>query len=588
MYDTPPGAGRRGRRPAAPVPSGPTPETRARSARSKQQAGAARIEERLAVEREAGFRLMIETARPRTAREVAAKLPRLGGKRPVVKAITPARPARSFLVRYPGVSAQDLTANPFDLAHELRERSRGQLVRVEPDLPQQFREPDADALADVGLSGGCWEPDAGPEDRFWHLRQMQVGAAWSMPPRPGGRARGAGIRVGHPDTGWTAHPEVEPALDKRAGFDFVDDDSDARDPLGSSFFLRQPGHGTRTGSVIAARFPGGLPAGAGTTDDIAGVAPDATIVPIRAIRSVVIFYNSDVVRAIDHAVAAGCHVISMSLGGVGGSELRRAVDRAVAADVIVCAAAGNCVGWVVEPASFPGCIAVGGTNPDLHPWKGSSAGAKVEVSAPGTQVWAARPDARGAAPLTARGQGTSFAVASVAGAAALWLAHHGRDQRWPATAGGCACRRSFAVCSARPRGRSPHPSIPGATAPACWTRPPCWPPTFPPRANWWPGAPRLPRPGRRWRRAWRNCSSRSAPRPRASGSAAPPRDRRTRPRRSCWRSSWATSPTSIPTPSATWPAAQSGPVPAASIGLPVKGCRNTRAAACAAGSPRCE
>ena len=258
---------------------------------------------------------------------------------------------------------------------------------------------------------------------------MAVDAAWSLSPAPGGRARGAGIRVGHPDTGWTAHPEVEPALDKASGYDYVDDDGDSRDPLGSSFFLRQPGHGTRTGSVIGARFSGALPSpAAARADDIAGVAPDATIVPIRCIRSVVVFYNSDVARAIDHAVATGCHVISMSLGGVGGSELRRAVERAVAADVIVCAAAGNCVGWVVEPASFGSCIAVGGTNPDLRPWKGSSAGAQVAVSAPGTQVWSARPGAPGSGSLTVRGQGTSFAVAAVAGAAALWLAHHGRDR----------------------------------------------------------------------------------------------------------------------------------------------------------------
>ena len=91
---------------------------------------------------------------------------------------------------------------------------------------------------------------------------------------------------------------------------------------------------------------------------IAGAAPLATLVPIRAVHSVVQVLDGDVARAVDVARARGCHVISMSLGGRGFVGLRDAIRAAVADGIIVMAAAGNKVGIVVAPASYPECIAV--------------------------------------------------------------------------------------------------------------------------------------------------------------------------------------------------------------------------------------
>jgi subtilisin family serine protease len=94
-----------------------------------------------------------------------------------------------------------------------------------------------------------------------------------------GRSRGEGIRIGHIDTGYSDHPELErSALDLSSDYDLIDNDDDARDPLRRAFFavLDSPGHGTATGSVIAGRERG----------EISGVAPQATLVPFRAIKSV--------------------------------------------------------------------------------------------------------------------------------------------------------------------------------------------------------------------------------------------------------------------------------------------------------------
>ena len=96
--------------------------------------------------------------------------------------------------------------------------------------------------------------------------------------------------------------------------------------------------------------------------------------PIRAITSVIEVSQVSVAEAINLAVDQGAYVISMSLGGVPAAALERAVRRAVAADVIVLAAAGNCVRTVVWPARYEDCIAVAGTNAADGVWKGTCRG----------------------------------------------------------------------------------------------------------------------------------------------------------------------------------------------------------------------
>ena len=110
------------------------------------------------------------------------------------------------------------------------------------------------------------------------------------------------------------------------------------------------GHGTATGSVAAS------PA----SHRVTGAAPKAELIPLRALRSVVRFEQSRVAAAVDHARRNGAHVITMSLGGVPSSAMRAAIRKAVAQNIIVLAAAGNCVGSVVWPARYGEVIAVGG------------------------------------------------------------------------------------------------------------------------------------------------------------------------------------------------------------------------------------
>jgi hypothetical protein len=297
--------------------------------------------------------------------------------------------------------------------------------RVQDETGFESVEPDAQATlepATVASRGSCFRNDLdAPADHDWSLDIMRVRQAWALPLPPGGRSKGAGVLVCHPDTGWSEHRDLDTdGLDLTRGLNLVSGGFDAHDPLDYGGWLQNPGHGTATGSVIVSREETGL---------VNGVAPAATLVPIRATQSVVKVFDSDIAKAVDHAVRSGCDVISMSLGGKGFFGLESAVRRARRKNVIVLAAAGNCVRFVVAPASYENCLAVAATNREDRPWRGSSRGRKVDVSAPGEHVWvahrevAADPDS-----LIKPGQGTSFAVASTAGVAALWLAYRGLDR----------------------------------------------------------------------------------------------------------------------------------------------------------------
>jgi serine protease len=115
----------------------------------------------------------------------------------------------------------------------------------------------------------------------------------------------------------------------------------------------------------------------------------------------------------------------MSLGGKGFFGLKGEIQRAVDAGMIVMAAAGNYVQIVTAPASYDNCLAVAATGPGDTLWADSSRGRAVDVSMPGSCVFVAAYNDK--TPVVRMADGTSYAVAHLAAAAALWLAHHGRQ-----------------------------------------------------------------------------------------------------------------------------------------------------------------
>ncbi len=167
------------------------------------------------------------------------------------------------------------------------------------------------------------------------------------------------------------------------------------------------GHGTAMAGLIAAHGHG-----SNNADGALGIAPRATILPVKDGDG----QTSAIPAAIDWAVAHGAKIISISQAGDAGDPgEQRAIDAALAHDVVVVAGVGNAPGVSVQyPAAYPGVVAVAGVDQQGNHADFSLTGPQVALSAPAVKV--AHPWLQHG---YARSNGTSDATAIVAGVAAL-------------------------------------------------------------------------------------------------------------------------------------------------------------------------
>ncbi|PCD64783.1 hypothetical protein CO648_27530 [Rhizobium phaseoli] len=322
-----------------------------------------------------------------------------------------------YVLQFPGVARTIAPDRLFAIADYLA--GELELVSCTPDIGSTlYAEPDAHRLdrtnpESAAVDALCWSKASAPTDFHWSAKAVRAPEAWAISPK-----KGAGIIVAQPDTGVASHPELDTeALRFDLAIDIVGGDKDPADPLDPSF--ANPGHGTATASVVVSRERG----------QMVGTAPAASLVPIRCTTDVKIFDGTPVAAAILHAVKIKADIITMSLGGIFSRSISAAIGVAVDRGLIVLAAAGNCVNFVVYPASDDRVIAVAGVDSNDKPWKGTSAGPSVTIAAPAENVYVARrtPNDLGIGTVSG-GQGTSFAVTTTAGVAALWLARFGRDK----------------------------------------------------------------------------------------------------------------------------------------------------------------
>jgi subtilisin family serine protease len=223
-------------------------------------------------------------------------------------------------------------------------------------------------------------------DSQWHLGFLRITEAHRV-------STGRGVAVAVIDTGVDAsHPDLAGAI--TAGTDFVGGDG-RRD---------SNGHGTAMAGLVAAR---GRAGGGGAL----GVAPGAEIITINGGGAT----SPLLADAIDWAVQRKVRVICIAIAGTGDSRLESAVARAVAADVVVVAGAGNrpSVG-VQAPARYPGVVAAAGVDAAGKHAEVSVTGSEVVISAPAVNVVSTALNGG-----YLRGTGTSSATAIIAGAAAL-------------------------------------------------------------------------------------------------------------------------------------------------------------------------
>ena len=134
--------------------------------------------------------------------------------------------ARFFLLSMPNTTYGKLDINPFDLSYTLMTELK--LVSAEPDLPYSLVQRIESAVEDKKT-----EPKVEkPIDRAWSLRNMHVQEAWNLKPEPPGKRYGKNILIGHPDTGYSDHDDLDQSrLKIDLGYDFVEDKQDPKDPL---------------------------------------------------------------------------------------------------------------------------------------------------------------------------------------------------------------------------------------------------------------------------------------------------------------------------------------------------------------------
>ncbi|MEV6596166.1 S8 family peptidase [Actinoplanes sp. NPDC051346] len=230
----------------------------------------------------------------------------------------------------------------------------------------------------------------------WDFGKLRTATAWQ-------RSTGAGVTVAVIDSGVEAsHPDlagnVLPGIDLVAGTSGVSSDPN--------------GHGTHVAGTIAAVTGNGT--------GISAIAPDARILPVRALNASGSGVMSDVATGIVYAADQGAQIINMSLGAPNQvASVTNAIAYARSRGVVVVAAAGNYRtngSPTMWPAADPGVIAVASTD-STDTYSGfSNRGSYVDVAAPGTGILSTVPVARGG---YAYYSGTSMASPHVAAVAAL-------------------------------------------------------------------------------------------------------------------------------------------------------------------------
>jgi serine protease len=238
-------------------------------------------------------------------------------------------------------------------------------------------------------------PDPGRPQQ-WGLDAIGADAAWTV-------TRGAGIVVAVVDTGVAPAPDL--AGHVLPGWNILARNDDATD---------DNGHGTHVAGTIAEIGGNGLAE--------SGVAPEASILPVKVLDATGGGTDADVAAGIVWAADHGARIINLSLGGDEESAvLADGVAYARSKGVLLVAAAGNDGGPVGVPARLAGVLAVGAVDANRVRAPFSAGGRALDLVAPGVGILQQTLD--GAGGYADRSwSGTSMASPQVAGVAALTLA----------------------------------------------------------------------------------------------------------------------------------------------------------------------
>lgn len=208
---------------------------------------------------------------------------------------------------------------------------------------------------------------------------------------------GRGVIVGIVDTGIDpTHPDIAPNY--LASKDFSGSSIGAMD---------KDGHGTHVSGTIGAKNPN------------LGVAPGCRLVHGKGLGDGGSGGGREIAAAMRWCAEQGAGIVSMSLGSSGRDQYidEAGIELTEAGIWVVCAAgnSGGNTSNVDFPGRLPWAFSTAAIDPNFKVASFSSRGAKIEMSAPGTNIWSCRPKG-GYQQMS----GTSMATPFAAGVLALY------------------------------------------------------------------------------------------------------------------------------------------------------------------------
>jgi type VII secretion-associated serine protease mycosin len=220
----------------------------------------------------------------------------------------------------------------------------------------------------------------------------------------------------------TKNPQLTHAVDASSGANLLPDKNGKGQKIDrgkADGTTDTVGHGTRVAGIIAARPLQGT--------GFVGLAPEATIIPIKQNDADGDGTAQTLAAAIEHAIREKAQVINISQDTANAVQpadgLRRAVDDALRHQIVVVASAGNDGldgnDKRTYPASYPGVLAVAASDRNNERAAFSQSGDFVGVAAPGVDMISTVPKGGHCSD-----SGTSFSAPYVAGVAALIKAKH--------------------------------------------------------------------------------------------------------------------------------------------------------------------
>lgn len=232
----------------------------------------------------------------------------------------------------------------------------------------------------------------------WALPKLGAELAWEF-------SKGEEIIIAVADSGIDyTHPEFAGRIVE--GYNFYDDTTNAYDGCG---------HGTHVAGIIAAAADNGI--------GIAGLAPQARIMPLKVIDDSCAGSYSRLMEAIVYAVDHGVRIISITSGGGFDHEgLHAAIQYARSQGVFVAVASGNRGNdEPFYPGSYAEAVTIAGTTATDEKFILGNFGQQVDFAAPAVGIYSTFRSENGEPGYTTY-SGTSMATPYVAAVAALILA----------------------------------------------------------------------------------------------------------------------------------------------------------------------